>query len=62
VEVNGQLAGSQLVKNTGLIQSGQTNRRKRPIIHTNSKLVGIDTLWTTKVMDSPSGPPDPAKT
>jgi hypothetical protein len=53
VEVDGQTAGSQLVKNTGFCRSGQTNRGKRPIIHTNQKLVGIDTLWRTKVMVSP---------
>jgi hypothetical protein len=53
VEVNGQAARSQLVKNTGLMPCGQTNSTKRTIIHTIHKLVGTDTLWTTKVLDSP---------
>jgi hypothetical protein len=56
------VAGSQLVKNTGLIRSGQTNPAKPPIIHTNQFSFGIDTLWTTKVMVSPSARPEAAKT
>jgi hypothetical protein len=62
VEVGGQTARSQLVKNTGLKHSGQTNFRKRPIIHTIQFLVGNDTLWTTKVMVSRSAVLDAAKT
>jgi hypothetical protein len=53
VEVDGHTAGSQLVKNTGLIPRGQTKATKRPIIHMIQKLFGTDTLWTTKVMHSP---------
>ena len=57
-----QEAGSQLLKNTGLNRSGQTKRAKRPIIHTNLFSFGIDTLWTTKVMVSPSAPSEAAQT
>jgi hypothetical protein len=54
------VAGSQLVKNTALMRSGQTDGIKPTIIHTNQFSFGIDTLWTTKVLLSPSGPPDEA--
>jgi hypothetical protein len=60
--VGGQTARSQLVKNTGLNRSGQTNTPKRPIIHTLEFSFGIDTLWTTKVRVSPFGSPEAAKT
>src|ERR1700712_5821947 len=43
-EVNGQVAGSQLVKNTAIKQSGQTAGAKRPIIHNIPNPVGNDTL------------------
>jgi hypothetical protein len=59
-EVGGQTAGSQLVKNTALNRVGQTNGPKRPIIHNILFEVGSDTLWTTKVKVSHSGPPEQA--